>query len=192
MHSDWGDRNTFQWLGHIWIYFADHVAKKINCTILNLFREPFYVPPLATGSSLKWTSLHDQISVMLPPSGDRATAVASMIGFISYSEPLIYDTCGSKKAIRCSSRLRWSPKSFNTQLRVVIFYYNIDFVEGIPALLIHPHAVVRIPSLTLTKSKEPFTTCIIIKLWYDHEHSRLLHAPATTEPNRCCFHTKHA
>jgi len=42
-----------------------------------------------------------------------------------------------------------------------MIYY---LVEGIPALLTlltHPHAVVRIPSLTLTKSKEPSTICII-------------------------------
>jgi len=42
----------------------------------------------------------------------------------------------------------------------MIFYY-LDFVEGIPALLTHPHAVVRIPSVTLTKSKEPSAICII-------------------------------
>jgi len=34
-------------------------------------------------------------------------------------------------------------------------------MEGIPALTQDPHAVVRIPSLALTKSKELFTTCII-------------------------------
>ncbi len=37
---------------------------------------------------------------------------------------------------------------------------NIDFVESIPGLTLE-HAVVRIPSLTLTKSKEPFSACIL-------------------------------
>jgi len=36
----------------------------------------------------------------------------------------------------------------------------LDFVESIPGLT-REHAVVRIPSLALTKSKEPFSVCIL-------------------------------
>jgi len=39
--------------------------------------------------------------------------------------------------------------------------YNIDFVESVSGLTLEPHAIVRIPSLTLTKSKGPSSTCIL-------------------------------
>lgn len=38
---------------------------------------------------------------------------------------------------------------------------HLDFVESVPGLIREPHAVVRIPSHTLRKSKEPFSACIL-------------------------------